>query len=121
MKLIVSEHGKQELTYGKYVAGFVGSVVLTLTAYWIATHGAAGGNMLAIVLAVLAIVQFGVQMLLFLHVGEERGPRWKLGMAGMMLSVVLILVFGSIWIMNNLNTRMTPQQMDQYLRSQDSL
>ncbi len=121
MNSVVSEHGDQKLTYSKYTAGFVGSVVLTLTAYWLATHGTASGNTLAIVLGVLAIVQFAVQMLLFLHVGEERGPRWKLGMAGMMLVVILILVGGSVWIMNNLNTRMTPQQMDQYLKSQDSL
>ena len=38
-----------------------------------------------------------------------------------MLGIVLIIVGGSVWIMNNLNYRMTPQQMEQYLKSQDSL
>jgi cytochrome o ubiquinol oxidase subunit IV len=66
-------------------------------------------------------VQFIVQMFLFLHVGEERGPRLKLLAACLMLGVVLILVFGSLWVMNNLNYRMTPQQITQYMQSQDNL
>jgi len=117
----VSEHGEQPLTYGKYVGGFLGSVFLTLCAYWVAVHGTARLSVLEVSLAILAVVQFVMQMLLFLHVGEEHGPRWKLAAAGFMLMILLILVGGSLWIMNNLSTRMTPQQMDQYLRSQDSL
>jgi len=40
-----------------------------------------------------------------------------------MLGVVLIIVGGSIWIMNDLNYRMmdSPQQMQKYLKSQDAL
>jgi len=121
MKSVVVEHDEQPLSYGKYVVGFVLSVGLTVGAYFIATHSGANKNVLAVVLGMFAIAQFIVQMALFLHVGEERGPRWKLGAAIMMLIVVLILVFASIWIMNNLNYRMTPQQQQQYLRSQDNL
>jgi cytochrome o ubiquinol oxidase operon protein cyoD len=117
----VSEHDEQPLTYGKYVGGFLGSVFLTLCAYWIAVHGRAGVGMLEIGLAILAVMQFVMQMLLFLHVGEERGPRWKLAAAGFMLMILIILVGGSLWIMNNLNTRMTPEQITQYMQSQDNL
>lgn len=117
----VSEHGEQPLTYGKYVSGFLGSVFLTLCAYWIAVHGTARLGVLELSLAVLAVLQFILQMVLFLHVGEERGPRWKLAAASFMLIILLILVGGSLWIMNNLNTRMTPQQMQQYMQSQDNL
>jgi cytochrome o ubiquinol oxidase operon protein cyoD len=120
-KPLVSEHDEHQLSYGKYTGGFIASIVLTFSAYWIATHVSANRNLLAIVLALLAITQFIVQMVLFLHIGEERGPRWKLAAAGFMLCVVLILVGGSIWIMNNLNTRMTPQQVNQYMQSQDNL
>ena len=54
----------------------------------------------------------------FLHLGKETKPRWKLYVFGFMVSVVLIIVFGSIWIMNNLNYRMTPAQINQYMNSQ---
>lgn len=117
----VSEHNDMPLTYGRYLAGFAGSAFLTVCAYWIATHGKVGVGKLEIFLAILAVVQFGVQMLLFLHVGEEQKPRLRLLAACFMLGVVLILVGGSLWVMNNLNTRMTPQQMQQYMQSQDSL
>jgi cytochrome o ubiquinol oxidase operon protein cyoD len=117
----VSDHDEQHLSYGKYAIGFLTSVALTLSAYWLATRGTASANTLAIILAILAVTQYIVQMLLFLHVGEERGPRWKLSMMFMMLIVVLILVGGSIWIMNNLNYRMTPQQVMQYMQNQDNL
>jgi cytochrome o ubiquinol oxidase operon protein cyoD len=121
MKPVVVEHDEQHLTYGKYVGGFLGSITLTLIAYLLARHSGINRDVLVGVLAGLAIIQFGVQMLLFLHVGEERKPRWRLMAAGMMLAVVLILVFGSLWIMNNLNYRMTPQQINQYMQSQDNL
>jgi len=118
---LVSEHDEPQLSYGKYVGGFLASVTLTLCAYWLATHGSSGSYILTGVLAGLAIIQFGVQMVFFLHIGEERGPRWRLAMACFMLGVVLILVFGSLWIMNNLNYRMTPLQINQYMQSQDNL
>lgn len=117
----ISEHGEQPLTYGKYVGGFIGSIFLTVCAYQVATHGTARPGVLEISLAILAVTQFIIQMVLFLHVGEERGPRWKLAAAGFMLGIILILVGGSLWIMNNLNTRMTPQQITRYMQSQDNL
>ncbi|HUB93328.1 MAG TPA: cytochrome C oxidase subunit IV family protein [Verrucomicrobiae bacterium] len=116
MKAVVAEH-ERSLTYGKYLGGFLSSVALTVCAYLLATHGS-GKGLLEILLALLAVTQFVVQMVLFLHVREER---WRLLAAGFMLGVVLILVVGSLWVMNNLNTRMTPQQVNQYLQSQDSL
>jgi len=120
-KPLVSDHDEQQLSYGRYTAGFLVSIGLTFCAYWIATHVNADRNLLAIILALLAITQFAVQMILFLHISEERGPRWRLAAACFMLCVVLILVGGSIWIMNNLNYRMSPQQVLQYMQSQDNL
>jgi len=36
-----------------------------------------------------------------------------------MILVVMILVGGSLWIMKNLNYRMTPEQMNQYMIDQN--
>ncbi len=119
----VSEHNAHPLSLGKYIVGFLGSITLTLIAYMLVTHGGTGKGVLMGVLAALAIMQFMVQMVFFLHVGDERKPRWKLLVMWMMLGVVLILVGGSIWIMNNLNYRMmdSPKQIQKYLKSQDDL
>ena len=118
---IVAEHDEHRLSYGKYIFGFVASVALTLTAYLLVMQGTASKNIIVGCISGLAIVQFLVQMFFFLHLGEERRPRWKLLVAVFMLGIVALIVFGSIWIMNNLNYRMTPEQMNQYLKSQDAL
>jgi cytochrome o ubiquinol oxidase subunit IV len=118
---VVSEHAEHGLSLGKYIVGFVVSIGLTLTAYALATHQSYSKDLVIGVLAGLAVVQFVVQMVFFLHVGAERKPRWKLAVMALMLMVVLILVGGSIWIMNNLNYRMDMQQMQRYLQNQDSL
>jgi len=122
MRPTVSEHETAHpLSLARYIAGFVGCVVLTLTAYLLVTRSAWSQGMIIGTLALLAILQFLVQMILFLHVTEERGSHWKFATMCLMLGVVLVLVGGSIWIMNNLNYRMTPEQMQKYMRSQDSL
>lgn len=119
----VSEHNAHPLSLGKCIVGFLGSVVVTMAAYLLVTRGSLSKPVLVGMLATLALVQFIVQMVFFLHVGDERRPRWKLMVMFLMLGVVLILVVGSIWIMNDLNYRMmdSPQQVQKYLKSQDDL
>jgi len=121
MSPVVSEHDAHPLSLSKYITGFVSCVAITLVAYLLVTRSSLSHAAIVAVIACLAIAQFVIQMVFFLHVGEEQRPRWKLAVMFLMLGVVLILVFGSLWIMNNLNYRMTPVQMDQYLKSQDSL
>lgn len=112
-----NEHQTTHGSYGAYITGFVLSIVLTLAAYFlIVNHWLLGLGALLFV-AVLAILQLLVQLLFFLHLGEERGPRWNLMtflFAGM---VVVIVVIGSLWIMYNLNYNMThdmtPDEIDQ--------
>ena len=64
------------------------------------------------------LAQFFTQLLFFLHLGRETKPRWKLLVFLFMTMIVAILVFGSLWIMYNLNYHMTLQQMYQYLNNQ---
>jgi heme/copper-type cytochrome/quinol oxidase subunit 4 len=42
-------------------------------------------------------------MRLFLHLGQEAKPRYQLIAFNFMVLVVLVVVFGSIWIMQNLD------------------
>jgi cytochrome o ubiquinol oxidase operon protein cyoD len=117
----VVEHPHESLSLTKYIAGFVGSIAITVLAYVLATGENYSKDIVVGLLAVLALVQFIVQMVLFLHVGSERKPRWKLMIMWLMLGVVIIIVAGSIWIMNNLNYRMSQQQVRDYLHAQDSI
>ncbi len=115
----VSIHDSEHGTLRSYIVGFVSSVVLTLIAYLLViSHRYTDRSTIVAAIIGLALVQFIVQIVFFLHLGKETKPRWKLFVFLFMVMVVLILVFGSLWIMNNLNYRMTPQQMDQYMNDQ---
>lgn len=117
--IAASAHDAEHGTFRLYISGFVSSIVLTLAAYLLVVHHTFASRLLIGTIVVLALIQFLVQMFFFLHLGRESKPRWKLLVLGFMIMVVLILVIGSLWIMANLNYRMTPQQINTYMQNQD--
>lgn len=98
-----------------YVIGFILSLILTGVAYIIVTKHIFTGNELVTAIIALAIAQVLTQLFFFLHLGRETKPRWKLVVLLFMLLVLGILVFGSLWIMQNLNYNMTPQDVTNYI------
>lgn len=104
----------------QYIGGFVSALALTFVAYWLVTSRAVEAGWLIALLMGLAVVQFIVQLVFFLHVGHETRPRWNLAALIFMLIILIVIVAGSLWIMNNLNYNMmmTPEQMDEYMKIQ---
>jgi cytochrome o ubiquinol oxidase operon protein cyoD len=101
-----------------YTAGFVLSLALTLTAFYLVgrhsaqqpllSHGFLVGALIG-----LAVIQLFVQLIFFLHLDRESSPFWNLQLAIFAAGSVFIIVIGSIWIMNSLNYHMTdPRQTD---------
>jgi cytochrome o ubiquinol oxidase operon protein cyoD len=122
--VLVSAHQPENVSLRGYVIGFIASIILTLSAYLLTRHGGMSKGVLVVLLSGLAFSQFIVQLIYFLHIGKEFAPRLKLMMLAFMLTVVIILVGGSLWIMNNLSHRMnmpSVQQMTNYMKSQDNL
>jgi cytochrome o ubiquinol oxidase subunit IV len=101
-KVIVARHDTTHGSVRSYTIGFVLSIVLTLIAFWMVNSNVSSGWTLVISLGVLAIAQLFVQLIFFLHLGRESKPRWNLSVLLFAAMVVIILVFGSIWIMKNL-------------------
>lgn len=86
-----------------YLTGFGLSLGLTLAAYLLVVEDVLAGPRLVGAIAVLGVAQLAAQLFFFLHLGNERRPRWNLTVFLFMLLVVFILVAGSLWIMYNLN------------------
>jgi cytochrome o ubiquinol oxidase operon protein cyoD len=105
-------------TLKTYVTGFVASLVLTLGAYFAVVYSLLSGNALIVLVLVLAVVQLLVQLVFFLHLLEGEDRRWNMVVLASTLTIVLILVVGSIWIMNHLNYSMTPSQINNYMNDQ---
>ena len=96
----------QSIEYGNvksYVLGFVLSIVLTLVSYFLVIERVATGWVLDLSVAVLAIAQATLQLILFLNFLKEPTPRWNLIIFLFMLLLVVIIVSGSIWIMKQLS------------------
>jgi cytochrome o ubiquinol oxidase operon protein cyoD len=120
-KMVVAHHESSSSTLATYVTGYIFSVYLTVTAYLLVYNHSFSHIVLLSAIIALALIQFIVQIVFFLHLGRETRPRWKLAVLIMMIVVVLILVVGSLWIMQNLNVRMTPQQENNYMNSQQGI
>lgn len=91
-----------------YVVGFGLSLMLTFVAFFLVAHRNSKPDVfthrfLMVSIVALAIVQLFVQLLFFLHLDRESKPRWNLMVAVFAATIVLILVLGTLWIMNNLN------------------
>jgi cytochrome o ubiquinol oxidase operon protein cyoD len=112
------KHEEGQATLSSYVIGYIISVYLTVTAYLLVRNHMNSHAILLSLIIGLALVQFIVQLLFFLHLGRETKPRWKLLVFSFMIVIVCIIVFGSLWIMDNLNYRMTPSQMNTYMNDQ---
>jgi cytochrome o ubiquinol oxidase operon protein cyoD len=99
-----------------YILGFLLSVALTLAAYFITAQHLLIGGVLIFVIVSLGLIQLWVQLIFFLHLGES-GSGWNLAVFLTTISLVLILVGGSLWIIHNLNYNhghKTDQEIFQY-------
>jgi cytochrome o ubiquinol oxidase operon protein cyoD len=99
-----------------YTTGFVLSVSLTIVAFIAAGTHAIHGWTLVGVLLLLAVIQLFIQLVFFLHLNRESKPRWNRTALAFAAMVVLVIVFGSLWIMKNLaydhHPALSPQQTD---------
>jgi len=111
------------MTVAKYTIGFILSLLLSLVAYfYVELHGSA--DWVTLVLGVLAVTQMIVQLVFFLHLGDEAGPRYRLLSFVFMFGTLVIIVVGSIWIMANMNynmMQMTPTQKENYMTTKNDM
>lgn len=109
-------------TVRTYSVGFLLSLLLTGAAYISVAHHIFAGLVLLSIIVLLAIVQFFVQLIFFLHLGSESKSHWNQTMFSFMLLVLVILVFGSLWIMGNLNYHMdNPHNIDQTIMDDEEI
>jgi cytochrome o ubiquinol oxidase operon protein cyoD len=91
------------------VIGFVASLILTLTAFLIVVRPnffhLEIGTAIPIIF-ILAVLQAIFQSICFLNVLSEKGPRWNLVIFVSTISIVIVIVVFTIWVMNHLNYNM---------------
>jgi len=105
-------------TYKSYIIGFILCLALTLAAYFAVTNGFSNAGM---IIVALAIVQLVVQLIFFLHLGQGKDGHWNLTVFFSTVSVIVIFVIGSIWIMNHLNYNMMPTEVEHSLMHMENI
>jgi cytochrome o ubiquinol oxidase subunit IV len=89
--------------------GYITSLILTLAAYFIILQPEFfhfDVRTAAMVIFALALVQSLVQLIFFINVWKEEGPLWNLCVFISTVSIIFIVIFFSIWIINHLNYNM---------------
>jgi cytochrome o ubiquinol oxidase operon protein cyoD len=121
---------KKQISTWVYLTGYIFSLVLTFEAYFLVRrhdnshHSIYSHNFLVATIMGLAIVQLFVQLIYFLHLDKEPKPRIKLAALLFAAVTIIIVVFGSIWIMENLDYHhgnRTQTEINKYIRSQSDL
>ncbi len=114
--------------FSSYCLGFALSIILTLAAFIAVQihvnsyHELLSHQSIVIAIFVFAFTQLIVQLVFFLHLGQEPRPRWNLILLGAMAVVLVIVIAGSLWIMQNLNYHMmTPIETKVYMKNHEGL
>lgn len=95
------EHG----TVKTYVIGLILCLFLTLGSYYLVSEHILSGKTLIYAICALGLTQAFIQLHFFLHLGTEPKPYWDFSIFLFMALVLLIVVIGSLWIMENLDYR----------------
>ena len=101
---------------GGYLVGLALATGLTIVSFYIARSTLVWQPSIPIALSVLAIAQMGVHLVFFLHLTSGPDNINNVLALAFGLLIVMLLVFGSLWIMTHLNHNMIP--MDRIMQMQ---
>ena len=91
------------------IFGFISSLILTILAYFIILYPGffyLTNSASILTILVLALIQSTVQLIFFIDVWKEKKTFWNLSVFISTVSIIFIVIFFSIWIINHLNYHM---------------
>ncbi|MCQ9154769.1 cytochrome o ubiquinol oxidase subunit IV [Acidomonas methanolica] len=95
------EPGEGHASYGSYMIGFFLSLILTAGAFAAVMVHAMSPSTTIAVISVLAIVQIFVHVVYFLHMNTDPETTWNRLAFAFAILVVLIVVFGFLFVMHD--------------------
>ncbi|MCB1110088.1 MAG: cytochrome o ubiquinol oxidase subunit IV [Chlamydiia bacterium] len=105
---MIDQHHGWNVSLKPVWIGFILSLVLVFAAYRIVDHYHLKHELLMTTIVLIGCVTAIIQLIFFLHLGLEEKPRWNLLMFVFGVVLIIVLIGGSLWIMNNLNYNVMP-------------
>lgn len=105
------EHG----TMNSYIIGFLLSLLFTAIPYYLVVNKSITGNTLVSTILGIAVLQMAIQVYFFLHLGRGPKPLYNMIFFVGTIGLILVVVLGSVFIMNNLQYSMTPTEVTKKL------
>lgn len=99
-----NEHGKLQ----SYIVGFLLSLLFTFIPYMLVVNETITGTRLLVTILGFAVVQMLIQVTFFLHLGRGPKPNWNVYFFASTVGIIIMVVAGSVIIMNNLHYNMSP-------------
>jgi len=90
----------------EYLLGLSLSIILTAIPFAVVMSGALGETLSIVLILLCAIGQVMVQLIFFLHMNTSSAQIWNSVSGVFVLLLVIILIVGSLWIMQHLNHNM---------------
>jgi cytochrome o ubiquinol oxidase operon protein cyoD len=102
-----ADHSLREGIQG-YFTGLVLASLLTVASFYVLHTSLIWGPGIVVMLVVLAIAQIGVHLVFFLHLTTAPDNTNNVLALAFGILIVVLIIGGSIWIMNHLDQRMMP-------------
>ena len=103
-----SQSNREHGTMKSYVTGFILSLLFTFIPYYLVVKQNVSGSLLLATILGFAVMQMIIQITFFLHLGRGPKPHWNLFFFISTVGIILVIVGGSIMIINNLHYNMVP-------------
>ena len=100
------KYGAKYKTLKSYMIGLSLSLIFTFTAFALVGFHLLSHEGLFIAITILAVMQLFAQVICFLRLNVTPDGQWNTMPFIFTFVVVFVLVFGSLWIMYNLNVNM---------------
>lgn len=116
-----SPHGNEQKTTQSYIIGFLLSLAFTIVPYCMVVQKLALGTSLLIAILGIAVLQMLVQIFFFLHLGRGPKPLYNVVFFAFTVGAIMVVVGGSIFIMNNLYASMAGPEVAKKLAQDEAI
>ncbi len=103
----VAEH-ERTASYLSYTAGLALAILATIASFVVSQTDLLWAPGIPVGLIVLAFAQIGIHLVFFLHLGSGPDSTNNILALAFGVLIVFLVIGGSVWIINNLNSNMMP-------------